>query len=87
MSIACKHLLVIEEEFEILKLAARVRDLVRVAVKSLTILVLGTGFIVCQHANAILHGENLVVDTAVVTILVAQVVKTLAKLCDKLVLL
>ena len=81
------HLLVIEEELEVLELATGVRDLVGVAVESLAVLMLWTSLIVGKHANTILHGENLVVYTTVVAILVAQIVKSLAKLSNKLVLL
>ena len=65
------HLLVVEEELEVLELSASVRDLVRVAVKSLTVLVLRTSLVVSEHTHTVLHGENLVVDTAIVAILVA----------------
>ena len=81
------HLLVIEEELEVLELAASVGDLIGVAVESLTVLVLRASLVVREHANAILHSENLVVNTAIVTILVAQIVKPLAKLSDKLIFL
>ena len=68
------HLLVVKEELEVLELSASVRDLVRVAVESLTVLVLRTSLIVGEHANTVLHGENFVVDTAIVAILVAEIV-------------
>ena len=81
------HLLVVKEELEVLELSASVRDLVRVAVKSLTVLVLRTSLVVSEHTHTVLHGENLVVDTAIVAILVAEIVEALTQLGDQLVLL
>ena len=80
------HLLVREEELEVLELAACVRDLIGVSVKTLAVLVLAPGFVVSEHAQAVLHGEDLVVDTTVVPVLVAQIVKALTQLGDELVL-
>ena len=48
---------------------------------------LRSGLVVGKHAKTVLHGEDLVVDATVVSVLVAQVVQTLTKLSDKLVLL
>jgi hypothetical protein len=80
-------LLVREEELEVLKLAAGVLDLISVAVESVTVLVLSAGLVVSEHAHAVLHGENFVIDTTVVAVLVAQVVEALTKLGNELILL
>ena len=82
-----RYLLVREEEFEILKLATGVRDFISIAVKSLTVFVLRASFVVTEHANTVLHGKNLIVDAPVVSVLISQVIKTLTKLCNQLILL
>ena len=81
------HLLVVKEELEVLELSASVRNLVRVAIKSLTVLVLRASLVVSEHTHTVLHGKNLVVDAAIVAILVAEIVEALTQLCDQLVLL
>jgi len=81
------HLLVREEELEIFELSARVRDLVCVAVQSFAALVLTPGLVVGEHAQTVLHRENLVVHAPVVSVLVSQVVESLTQLCDQLVFL
>lgn len=43
------------------------------------------GFIVREHAEAILKVENFVIETTVITGLAAQVVKLLTELSDELV--
>ena len=48
---------------------------------------LATGLVVTEHSVSVLHRENFVVDTAVITILVSQVVELLTKLGDQLVFL
>ena len=81
------HLLVVKEELEVLELSASVGNLVRVAVKSLTVLVLRTSLIVGEHTHTVLHGKNFVVDAAIVAILVTEIVEALTQLGDQLVLL
>ena len=81
------YLLVVEEELEVLKLSTSVRDLIGVAIESLTVLVLGACLIICEHANTIFHGEDLVIDAAIVAILIAQIVESLAQFSDQLVFL
>ena len=71
------HLLVVKEELEVLELSASVRNLIRVAIKSLTVLVLRASLVVSEHTHTVLHGENLVVDAAIVAILVAEIVEAL----------
>jgi len=44
-----------------------------------------TSLVVAKHSVSVLHGENFIVDTAVITILVSQVVELLAKLGNQLV--
>ena len=81
------HLLVGEEELEVFELAASVGDFISVSVKSLAVLVLAPGFVVSEHAQAVLHGEDLIIDSTVVPVLIAQIVKALAQLSNELVLL
>ena len=64
-----------------------VGDVLSVAVESLAVLVLGAGLVVGEHARAVFHRENLIVDSSVVTVLVSQVVQTLSELCDELIFL
>lgn len=91
MNLSCNdpevHLLVREEELEVLELTAGVLDLIGVAVESLTVLVLRAGLVVGKHAHAVLHGENFVIDATVVAVLVAQVVQALTELSNELILL
>ena len=68
-------------------MAASVRDLVSVAVKAFAVLMLATGLVVGQHAETVFHGEDLIVDTTVISILVAEIVEALPQLSNKLVLL
>lgn len=81
------HLLVGEEELEVLELAARVADLVGSTVETLTAFVVATGLVVLQHADAVLHSVDLVRDTAVISVLVSQIVESLTQLGNELVLL
>lgn len=46
-------------------------------VEALAIFVLAAGLVVSQHAQTVLHGEDLVVYTTVVSVLVAQVIEAL----------
>ena len=48
---------------------------------------LRSGLVVGKHTQTVLHGEDLVVDTAVVSVLVAEVIEALPQLSNKLVLL
>ena len=68
-------------------MAAGVGNLIGVPVQSLAILVLRTGLIVGKHAYTVFHGEDFIVDAAVVAILIAQIVKPLAQLSNQLVFL
>ena len=81
------HLLVGEEELEVLELAACVGDFIGVSVKTLAVLVLAPGFVVSEHAQAVLHGEDLIIHSTVVPVLIAQIIKALAQLSNQLVLL
>ena len=87
MLIWALDLLVGKKELEVLELATGVRDLIGVAVEALSVLVLAAGLVVGKHADAVLHSEDLVVNATVVTILVAEVVESLSKLGNELVLL
>ena len=68
-------------------MTACVRNLIRVAVESLAVLVLRASLVVGEHAHTVLHGKYLVVHTAVVTVLISQVVKALSKLSNELIFL
>ena len=59
----------------------------RCIIVPLAVLVLAPGFVVSKHAQAVLHGENLIIDSTVVPVLIAQIVKALAQLSNELVLL
>ena len=48
---------------------------------------LTSGSVVSEHSVATFHVEDLIVNTAVVSLLVSEVVELLAELSDKLVLL
>lgn len=48
---------------------------------------LTTSFVIAKHSVAILHRENFVVDSSVVSVLISKVVKLLAELSNKLVFL
>ena len=67
-------------------MATGVTDFVSVMVESLSVFVLAAGLVITQHADAVLHSENLVIDSAVVSVLISQVIEALSKLSDKLVL-
>ena len=77
-----KNLLVREEEFEILKLAAGIRDFVGITVESLAVLMLGTSLVVSEHTDSVLHSKNLVIDTSIISVLITKIVETLAKFSD-----
>jgi hypothetical protein len=79
--------LLLEQVLEVIKLLAGVGDLVSSSVETVAVLVLGAGLVVAEHAVAVLHGENFVVDAAVVAVLVAEVVELLSELGDELIFL
>ena len=81
------HLLIGEHELEVFKLLAGLGNLVSRVVKSVPVFVLGTGLVVGEHAVATVHRENLVVYTAIITVLVAQIVQLLPQLGNQLVFL
>jgi len=56
-------------------------------VKSCPVLKFCAGLVIAKHAIAILHTENFVVDSSVVTVLISKVVKLLSEFCDQLVFL
>jgi hypothetical protein len=49
--------------------------------------VIASGFIVSKHSVAAFHVEDFIVHTAVVSLLVSEIVKLLTELSNKLVLL
>ncbi len=63
-----------------------ITDFISVMVESLSVFVLAAGLVITQHADAVLHSENLVIDSAVVSVLISQVIEALSKFSDKLVL-
>lgn len=77
--------LLLEEVLEIVKLLACISNLISTSIETVAVLVLGAALVVAEHAVAVLHGENFVIDTTVVTVLVAEVVELLSKFGDELV--
>ena len=74
MSFEFSYLLVLEEVLEVIELLAGVSNFVGATVETGSVLLLTSGSIVGEHSVAVLHGEDLVVDSTVVTILVSQVI-------------
>ena len=58
-------------------MTACVRNFIGVMVETLAVLVLATSLVVGEHTQTVLHGEDLVVNTTVVSVLVAEVVEAL----------
>jgi len=79
--------LLCNKEFELLKRATGICDFVASTVESQASLVLSTGFVIRKHAVAVLHVENLIIDTSIVTGLASQVVELLAELGNELIFL
>lgn len=48
---------------------------------------LTSSFVIAKHSVAVLHRENFVIDSSVVSVLISEVVKLLAELSNKLVFL
>ena len=46
---------------------------------------LATGLVVGEHAVAVLHCENFVVDASIIAVLVAEIVKLLTQFSDQLI--
>jgi hypothetical protein len=78
-------LLILEKVLKLFKVLASHSDFVGSNIESVTVLMLSTGFVVSQHAVATFHGQDFVVDTTVVSVLVSEVVQLLSQLSDKLV--
>lgn len=76
-----------KQEFEVVELLARVGDLVTSTVEASSVFVLRAGLVVTKHAVSVLHGENFVINTSVVSVLVAEIVQLLAELSNKLIFL
>lgn len=64
---------------------AAVGNLIRSAVEAVAVFVFGTRFVIAEHAVAIFHREDFIVYTAVVAVLVAEVVELLSEFSDELV--
>ena len=71
---------------EVLDLLAAVGDLVHASVKSGSSLHFGSDFLLAQQLVPVLHGENFIVNSSVVSLLVLEVVQLLSQLSDELVL-
>jgi hypothetical protein len=78
--------LISEHELKVVKSLAGFTDLITLHVECVALIVLTSGSVVGQHSVASFHVEDFVVNTAVVSLLVSEVVKLLAELSDKLVL-
>jgi len=66
-----------KEEFEVFQLFASFTDLISRVVESVTVFVFTTCSIISEHSVATFHVEDLVVDTAVISILVSKVIELL----------
>jgi hypothetical protein len=71
--------------FEILNLLSAIGDLIHASVESSSALHLGSDFFFREEFISIFHGENLVVNTSVVSLLVLEIVELLSQLGDELV--
>ena len=80
-------LLVREQELEVFKLFAGIRDLICTSVHPFSVLMLTTCLVVRKHTVAVFHCKDLVVNSTVVTVLVSEIVKLLTQLSDQLILL
>jgi hypothetical protein len=77
--------LLLKQILEIIELLAGISDFIGGSVEAVAVFVFGSGLIVAKHAVAVFHRKNFVIDSAVVTVLVAEIVELLSKLSDKLV--
>jgi len=80
-------LFLVDLEFEILELAALVANVAALSVDNESGVVLVASLIIGEHPVAVLKRVDFVVDTLVVTLLVAKIVEILAELSNKLVFL
>jgi len=62
-----------EVVLELLELATSVLDIVDGTVELKSVIVLAPGLVVAEHAVAVFHRENFIVDATVVAVLVAQI--------------
>lgn len=72
-----------EEILQIFKLLAIVANIVGSAIETATVVVLAAQLVIREHAVAIFHRENFIIDSAEITILVAKVVKLLTELSNE----
>ena len=70
-------LLVREQELEVFKLFAGIRDLICTSVHPFSVLMLTTCLVVRKHTVAVFHCKDLVVNSTVVAVLVSEIVKLL----------
>ena len=82
-----RNLLISEHEFKVFELFAGFSDFISRVVKSVTVLMFSAGLVVGEHAVATVHRENFIINTAVVTVLVAEIVQLLAELSNQLIFL
>lgn len=78
--------LVSKEVLKVIKSSAGFTNFIGLHVKGVALVVLGSSSIIGKHSVATFHVEDLVVHTAVVSLLVSEVVKLLTELSNKLVL-
>jgi len=77
--------LLLEQVLEIIELLAGISDFIGGSVEAVAVFMFSSGLIVAEHAVAVLHGKNLVIYSAVVTVLIAEIVELLSELSNKLV--
>lgn len=78
--------LVGEHVLEVFNLLAAVGNLVHAAVKSSTAFHFRSDLLLTQELVAVIHRENLVVDSTVVTLLILKVIELLSQLSNQLIL-
>jgi hypothetical protein len=81
------YLLILKKELKLFEILASHSDFISSDIESITVFMLSTGLVVSQHAVAAFHGQDFVVDTTVVSVLVSKVVQLLSQLSNKLVFL
>jgi hypothetical protein len=77
--------LFLKQVFEIIELLAGISDFIRGSVQAVAVFVFGSCLIIAEHAVAVFHGKDFVIDSTVVAVLVAEIVELLSELSNKLV--
>ena len=80
------YLLILEEELKFFKVLASHTDLISGNVESISVFVLSTRLVISQHTVATLHGQNFVVDSTIVSVLISEIIQLLSEFSNQLVL-